>query len=109
MRECGLLLPFLLSQCTCGHAQNCVLCSLRGAYSILSWCPSMCVGANIYEGVLHTLRVAVFPPVLGPVMMTLRSSGRTQMLIGTGGRLLSRSSDSLSLPSASESTYGAVM
>ena len=50
-----------------------------------------------------TFRVAVFPPVLGPVMMTLRSSGFTQMLMGTGGRLWGDSSDSLSLPSASES------
>ena len=32
-----------------------------------------------------TLSVAVLPPVLGPVMMTLRSSGLTQMLMGTGG------------------------
>lgn len=63
----------------------------------------MYVGANIHGVVLHTLRVAVFPPVLGPVIMTLRSSGRTQIMIGTGGRLLSRSSNSLSLPSASES------
>ena len=55
------------------------------------------------EGVGRTLRVAVFPPVLGPVIMTLRSSGRTQISIGTGGRLLPRSSDSLSLPPASES------
>ena len=52
---------------------------------------------------LDTFRVAVFPPVLGPVMMTLRSSGFTQMLMGTGGRLWGDSSDSLSLPSASES------
>ena len=52
---------------------------------------------------LRTLRVAVFPPVLGPVMMTLRSSGFTQMLMGTGGRSWGDSSDSLSLPSTSES------
>ena len=50
-----------------------------------------------------TLRVAVFPPVFGPVMITLRNSGLTQMVMGTGGRFCACSSDSLSLPSVSVS------
>lgn len=78
-------------------------CALRERCARCLWGLPLDVGARTAEGMLRTLRVAVFPPVFGPVMMTLRSSGRTQISIGTGGRFLSRSSDSLSLPPASES------
>ena len=99
----GTLQPFLPCRCIWGVVTSgCALCTQHCLYALYrDWMVD--VEERLELGVQCTFRVAVFPPVLGPVMMTLRSSGRTQMLIGTGGRLLSRSSDSLSLPSASES------
>lgn len=54
-------------------------------------------------GTVLTLSAAVLPPVLGPVMMTARVSGRTQMSTGTCGNGLAEmirealtTSDSLS-------------
>lgn len=41
-----------------------------------------------------TLSEAVLPPVLGPVMMTARTPGFTQMSIGTGGFVASSASPS---------------